>query len=90
MDATTQSLRLELDAALAELEEATTLGEINQTLVDMLEVLKQRKAAAPPQVTVNVSPTPIAFTPPTHDLEFTFAYDANGRIKSSRMTRVKG
>jgi hypothetical protein len=92
MDTSTQALRDELDAALADLENASSLAEINQTLVDMLEVMKAAKDKAAP-ITVQVHPTPIHNTvqvpaAPTHDFRFDFDYDASGRLVSSRMTRI--
>lgn len=56
MDAQIKALRDELDAALADLDEAGTLAEINQTLVELLDFVKSRKEQS---VTVNVEPTPI-------------------------------
>lgn len=93
MDASTQALRDELDAALADLEEAATLSEINQTLVDMLDVMKAAKDKAAAPVTVHVNPTPIQNNvqvppAPVHDFRFDFEYDRNGRLVGSRMTRI--
>lgn len=98
----TKALKDELAAAMADLDEAATFAEINQTLVDMLEVMKQRKPApeppAPAPVVVNVSPTPIKVdvaptpihftTPPMDDLVFVHEYDVHGRITETRMTRI--
>ena len=88
MDETTQSLKDELAQAQADLEENATLAEINQTLVDMLDWMKSRKAEVQPApvVKVEVSPTPVTIqntvTVQRGGMKHSFAYDAQDRLIS--------
>lgn len=79
----------EMNAAIADLVDSASTEQVAKVLGDILAVLKTKE----PKVLVNVNPTPITNVvqvpkPVPCDYEFKFRYDVDGRIVSSRMTRI--
>lgn len=91
------------DLVQAAQESQANTGEIGATLVDLLDVLKAHKPGGStedlckairelkPQVTVNVSPTPInnVVNVERGAYKFAFDYDAQDRITGATVTPVK-
>lgn len=82
----------ELNAAVADLVASADTAIVVEALAELTEAVKA-KTTEPPVVNVTVSPTPIqnvVNVPPQQpcDFEFAFTYDADGRIKTARATRV--
>jgi hypothetical protein len=79
------TLKAELAQALADAEQGASLAEINQTLADMLDWMKSRKAEvqappAPPEVTVH---NHVTAQPDTQIDHFTHEYNAKGQLVKS-------
>ncbi len=78
-----KALRNELDAALADLEEAGSMAEIATVLAEMLDLLKARKGAVV-NVTNQVHPAPVTIAQPDTQIDyFTFEYNGKGQIIKS-------
>lgn len=85
-----EHLANEVSSAVADLVEAakenTASGDaIAQVLAEMVELARSRKE---PQITVNVSPTPVNVNIPAVEFEVCHEYDQSGRLVKSCVKRI--